>query len=88
MWFIITPLVYFNLCKILVSGFLQLKGDFAPRLNDLKYRHIAASSHTFVLVFTELVTHCKFHLQLKVNDRNIEVFGRLKFLFRLFLSLA
>ena len=35
---IIISLVFFHLCKVLFSGFLQFKGKFVDGQNTLKYR--------------------------------------------------
>ena len=36
--FVIISLVFFQLCKVLFSGFLQFNGNFADAQNDSKYR--------------------------------------------------
>jgi len=38
LWFIVIALVFFYLSKILLSGFLQFKGNFARGQNNSKYR--------------------------------------------------
>ena len=38
LWFIIMPFMFFYLCKVLFSGFLQFKGIFVDAQNNLKYR--------------------------------------------------
>ena len=38
LWYIITSLVFFHLCKALFSGFLQFKGKFVDGQNTSKYR--------------------------------------------------
>ena len=38
LWFIIISLVFFYLCKVLFSGFLQFKGNFVRRNNNSKCR--------------------------------------------------
>ena len=38
LWFIITSLVFFHLCKALFLGFLQFKDKFVDGQNTSKYR--------------------------------------------------
>ena len=37
LWFIIISLLFFYLCKVLSSGFLQLNGNFVDAQNNSKY---------------------------------------------------
>ena len=37
-WFIIISSVFFYLCNVLLSGFLQFKRNFVDDQNNLKYR--------------------------------------------------
>ena len=41
LWFIIISLVFFYLCKVLFSGFLQFNGNFVNGQNNSKYRDCA-----------------------------------------------
>ena len=47
LWFIITSLVFFNLCKALFSGFLQFKGKFVDGQNTSK-NHDRAPLKAFI----------------------------------------
>ena len=38
LWFIIVSLMFFYLCKVLFSGFLQFNGNFVDAQNNSKYR--------------------------------------------------
>ena len=38
LWFIIVSLMFFYLCKVLFSGFLQFDGNFVDAQNNSKYR--------------------------------------------------
>ena len=38
LWFIIISLMFFYLCKVLFSGFLQFNGNFVHAQNNSKYR--------------------------------------------------
>ena len=38
LWFIIISLMFFYLCKVLFSGFLQFNGNFVDAQNNSKYR--------------------------------------------------
>ena len=40
LWFIIISLVFFYLCKVLFSGFLQFNGNFVDGQNNSKYRAV------------------------------------------------
>ena len=48
LWFIIISLVFFHLCKVLFSGFLQLKGKFVDGQNTSKYRDRAPLRSVFL----------------------------------------
>ena len=41
LWFIIISLVFFYLCKVLFSGFLEFRGNFVDGRNNSKYRDVA-----------------------------------------------
>ena len=41
LWFIIISLVFFYLCKVLFSAFLQFKGNFSDGENNSKYHGYA-----------------------------------------------
>ena len=41
LWFIIISLVFFYLCKVLFSGFLQFNTNFVNDQNNLKYHNCA-----------------------------------------------
>ena len=43
-WFIIISLVFFYLCKVLFSGFLQFNGNFVDAHNNSIYRDRASLS--------------------------------------------
>ena len=56
LWFIIISLVFFYLCKVLFSGFLQFNGNFVDGQNNSKYRDFAPFE-VLCSVMTEVVSH-------------------------------
>ena len=50
LWFIIISLVFFSLCQVLFSGFLQFNGNFVDAVdaqNNSKYRDCATLTTLF-----------------------------------------
>ena len=47
LWFIIISLVFFYLCEVLFSGFLEFLGNFVDGRNSSKYRDVAPLNPLF-----------------------------------------
>ena len=54
LWFTITSLMFFYLCYVLFSSFLQFNGNFVDAQNNSKYRDWSPSGRRYITIFSSV----------------------------------